>query len=195
MINKIFKQRMDDPEPLEKIARGVPAAFAAIVRKLMAKKPEERYQTCAELRTDLARWTDPCRLRAILGAEAEAARSFHPPPPPLADEDLRLLSIADDSEPERALAPRPGRGRAVARPSPPPPSAPASGLRPAANHPRPTAIRVQRRHPLAAPLHPGRPRAGPGGHPDHRLVASKIRAWPSRTLRNCTDGQLLGPGQ
>jgi serine/threonine protein kinase len=99
MINKIFRQRLDDPEPLEKIARGVPAAFAAIVRKLMAKKPDERYQTCPELRSDIARWTEPTRLRAILGAEAEAARSFHPPPPPLADEDLRLLSIADDSSP------------------------------------------------------------------------------------------------
>jgi serine/threonine protein kinase len=99
VINKIFKQRMDDPEPLEKIARGVPAAFAAIVRKLMAKKPEERYQSCGELRGDLTRWTDPTRLKAILGAEAEAARSFHPPPPALAEEDLRLLSVADDSGP------------------------------------------------------------------------------------------------
>jgi serine/threonine-protein kinase len=88
---------MDDPEPLEKAARGVPAAFAAIVRKLMAKKPGERYQSCAELKLDLDRWTDPARLRAILGAEAEAARSFRPPPPPLADEDLRLLSIADET--------------------------------------------------------------------------------------------------
>jgi len=99
VINKIFRQRLDDPEPLENIARGVPAAFAAMVRKLMAKKPDERYQTCKELRADMARWTDPTRLRAILGAEAEAARSFHPPPPPLADEDLRLLSIADDTSP------------------------------------------------------------------------------------------------
>ncbi|MGO9815152.1 MAG: hypothetical protein ACLP53_30840 [Isosphaeraceae bacterium] len=99
VINKIFRQRLDDPEPLENIARGVPAAFAAMVRKLMAKKPDERYQTCKELRADMARWTDPTRLRAILGAEAEAARSFHPPPPPLADEDLRLLSIADDASP------------------------------------------------------------------------------------------------
>jgi serine/threonine protein kinase len=96
MINKIFRQRLDDPEPLEKVARGVPAAFATIVRKLMAKNPDERYQTCAELRADLSRWTEPARLRAILGAEAEAARSFRPPPPPLADEDLRLLSVADD---------------------------------------------------------------------------------------------------
>jgi serine/threonine protein kinase len=91
MINKIFKQRMEDPEPLEKLARGVPAAFAAIVRKLMSKEPAERYQDCAELRADLTRWTDPARVRAILGAEADAARSFHPPPPVLNDEDLRLV--------------------------------------------------------------------------------------------------------
>ncbi len=91
VINKIFKQRMEDPPPLENRARGVPAAFAAVVRKLMSKKPEERYQNSAELRADLARWTDPSRVRAILGAEAEAARSFRPPPPELAEDDLRLL--------------------------------------------------------------------------------------------------------
>src|SRR5579883_509697 len=81
MINKIFKQRMEDPPPLETVARGVPAAFAALVRKLMSKKPQERYQDCGELRADLLRWTDPARVHAILGAEADAARSFRPPPP------------------------------------------------------------------------------------------------------------------
>ena len=91
MINKIFRQRMEDPDLLETQARGVPASFAAIVRKLMSKKPEERHQSCAELRGDLARWTDPARVRAILGAEADAARTFRPPPPELMEEDLRLL--------------------------------------------------------------------------------------------------------
>jgi eukaryotic-like serine/threonine-protein kinase len=91
MINKIFKQRMEDPEPLEKLVRGVPTAFAAIVRKLMSKEPAERYQNCAELRADLTRWTDPARVRAILGAEADAARSFRPPPPVFDEEDLRVL--------------------------------------------------------------------------------------------------------
>jgi serine/threonine-protein kinase len=103
MINKIFKQRMEDPPPLESVARGVPSAFATIVRKLMNKKPDERYQTCAELRADLARWTDPRRVRAILGAEAEAARSFRPPPPELDDEDLRLFD-RDDSDIRDAVA-------------------------------------------------------------------------------------------
>lgn len=99
VVNKIFKQRMEDPEPLERVSRSVPAAFAAIVRKLMAKVPDDRYQTCAELRADLARWTDPEKVRAILGAEAESARAFRPPPPELEDDDLRLLSVAlDDSK-------------------------------------------------------------------------------------------------
>jgi serine/threonine-protein kinase len=86
---------MEDPQPLESLARGVPSAFAAIVRKLMSKKPEERYQNCTELQADLARWTDPARVRAILGAEGEAARSFRPPPPELDEEDLRLLEVED----------------------------------------------------------------------------------------------------
>jgi len=118
MINKIFKQRMEDPQPLENLARGVPAAFAAVVRKLMSKKPEERYQNCAELRADLVRWSDPARVRAILGAEADAARSFRPPPPELGEDDLRLLdegelassgdslSLRDLGVAEPSMAPR-----------------------------------------------------------------------------------------
>lgn len=133
MINKIFKQRMEDPPPLESLARGVPSAFAAIVRKLMNKKPEERYQDCTELRTDLARWTDPHRVLAILGAEAEAARSFRPPPPELDEEDLRLFDHDDSNirdavalrtlgDPEPSAAPRhrlpPPPAAAVVRPAP-----------------------------------------------------------------------------
>jgi serine/threonine-protein kinase len=95
MINKIFRQRMEDPDPLETQARGVPASFAAIVRKLMSKNPEERHASCAELRDDLARWTDPARVRAILGAQADAARTFRPPPPELVEEDLRLIDVDD----------------------------------------------------------------------------------------------------
>jgi serine/threonine-protein kinase len=123
-INKIFKQRMEDPEPLETVATGVPSAFAAIVRKLMSKNPAERHQNCGELRSDLVRWTDPARVRAILGAEAEALRSFHPPAPQLDETDLRLWDDDEDASadgislrqlgtPEPTLAPR------HARPLPP----------------------------------------------------------------------------
>src|SRR5208282_1409315 len=158
VINKIFRQRLDDPEPLENIARGVPAAFAAMVRKLMAKKPDERYQTCKELRADMARWTDPTRLRAILGAEAEAARSFHPPPPPLADEDLRLLSIADDTGPSVLSL----RDLGDAEPSP------ARSWYAYLAH--------QRRQPLAPPFFPDRPGTGPDRHPHDRPTSPRLMA-------------------
>ena len=102
IVNKIVKQRWDDPEPVERVARGVPPAFAAIVRKLMAKNPDDRYQTCGELRRDLARWTDPQKVRALLGAEAEAARAFRPPAPVLDEEDLRL--VPDDAISTPALS-------------------------------------------------------------------------------------------
>ncbi len=106
IVYKIFKQRMEDPEPLERVARGVPAAFAAIVRKLMAKKDApttDRYSTCAELRADLARWTDPEKVRAILGSEADAARAYRPPAPVMDDEDLRLLSDEGEERPGFSL--------------------------------------------------------------------------------------------
>jgi serine/threonine protein kinase len=98
-VNKIFKQRMEDPEPLERVARGVPAAFAAIVRKLMAKKPDDRYQSCEELRAELARWTDPARVRGLLGAEAESARAFRPPSAIHEEDDLVPLCEESGSSP------------------------------------------------------------------------------------------------
>ena len=89
IVNKIYKQRMEDPDPLERVAKSVPSSFAAIVRKLMAKNPDDRYQTCTELRADLIRWTDPEKVRACWGptvnrrarvqASSSSARRRGPP--------------------------------------------------------------------------------------------------------------------
>jgi serine/threonine protein kinase len=118
VVNKIFKQRMDDPEPLERVVRGVPSAFAAIVRKLMNKAPEDRYQSCSELRSDLARWTDPAVVRAILGPASESAREFRPPPPELDDADLRWLDAEAKSPPDGSpAAPRSVRDLGSAEPT------------------------------------------------------------------------------
>ncbi len=120
VVNKIFKQRMDDPEPLERVARGVPSAFAAIVRKLMNKAPADRYQTCAELSADLARWTDPQVIRGIIGAAADSARAFRPPPPDLDDDDLRVLNGELASIEGASAGPRTLRDLGAAEPPPAP---------------------------------------------------------------------------
>jgi eukaryotic-like serine/threonine-protein kinase len=48
-MEKLLKHRMDQPKPVEQIRPEVPPAVASVVRKLMAKKAEDRYQTPAEL--------------------------------------------------------------------------------------------------------------------------------------------------
>jgi len=46
---KLVKHQVAEPVPVEQLRPEVPAAVAALVRQLMAKKPEDRYQTPAEL--------------------------------------------------------------------------------------------------------------------------------------------------
>ncbi len=115
LINKIYRQRMEDPVSLERAAKNVPAAFAAIVRKLMAKNPEHRYQTGLEVQADLTRWTDPEVAKAFLLAETERDRAqIRLPSPELDDDDLQFLDddlpqrprIADFGDPEPDAAPR-----------------------------------------------------------------------------------------
>ena len=57
IVSKIFRHRMDDPRPLDRIRPEVPAAFAAIVVKAMAKLPKERHQDAEELSRDLQHWS------------------------------------------------------------------------------------------------------------------------------------------
>jgi WD40 repeat protein/serine/threonine protein kinase len=49
VMNKLFKHAQEQAEPVEKLRPETPPAVAAIVRRLMAKKPEDRFQTPAEL--------------------------------------------------------------------------------------------------------------------------------------------------
>ena len=46
---KSLKHHMGQPTPLEKFRSDVPAEIVAVVNKLMAKRPEDRYQTADEV--------------------------------------------------------------------------------------------------------------------------------------------------
>ena len=52
---KIARHLMDEPEPLERLRPDVPPTLESVVRRLMAKKPEDRYQTPSEVAEALAR--------------------------------------------------------------------------------------------------------------------------------------------
>ena len=97
MVNKIFKQRMEDPEPLE---IGGPRRPRGVRRDRPQAHGQEARRPLPELRRAARRprpLDRPRRVRAILGAEADAARSFRPPPPELDEDDLRLLDGDDPS--------------------------------------------------------------------------------------------------
>src|SRR5439155_2895370 len=53
-FDKVYRHRYEEPEPLEKVRPDVPPLVAALVRKLMAKRPEDRCQTPAEVAAALA---------------------------------------------------------------------------------------------------------------------------------------------
>ncbi len=55
LSEKLVKHQLDDPEPVEQVRPEVPAGVGAVIRRLMAKPPEDRYQTPGELAAALER--------------------------------------------------------------------------------------------------------------------------------------------
>src|SRR5262249_6565658 len=54
----------EDPRPLRRLNRAVPAELETIVLKAMAKSPDERYASAQELADDLHRFLDDRPIRA-----------------------------------------------------------------------------------------------------------------------------------
>jgi serine/threonine-protein kinase len=48
-MEKVLRHQSEVARPLEELRSGIPPAVSAVVRRLMAKRPEERYHTPAEL--------------------------------------------------------------------------------------------------------------------------------------------------
>jgi serine/threonine protein kinase len=55
IAEKLVQHQLDEPEPVEHLRPDMPPSLAAVVRKLMAKKPEHRYQNPAEVAEALSR--------------------------------------------------------------------------------------------------------------------------------------------
>ncbi len=53
---KLLLHQTDEPAAVEAVRPGVPAGLAAVVRKMMAKEPADRYQTPAEVTAALSPW-------------------------------------------------------------------------------------------------------------------------------------------
>jgi serine/threonine protein kinase len=56
ITQKLIWHRSRDPQPVQELRPDVPDELVAVVRKMMAKKPDARYQTPAEVMAVLAPW-------------------------------------------------------------------------------------------------------------------------------------------
>jgi formylglycine-generating enzyme required for sulfatase activity/serine/threonine protein kinase len=93
-LEKLMKHRMDEPPAIEKLRPEVPAGVSAILRKLLAKKPEDRYQTPAELAAALAPFSKPTTPSQ---AEIRMVPVAMPAMPPL-DSDVPVAMAAGTLE-------------------------------------------------------------------------------------------------
>jgi eukaryotic-like serine/threonine-protein kinase len=80
-VSIAYKQVHENPQPLNQLVADVPRPFEAIVAKLLAKKPEVRFQTAEDVRDDLRRFRNGEPVKALV-----AVMGNTPPPPPLAQQ-------------------------------------------------------------------------------------------------------------
>jgi serine/threonine protein kinase len=99
-MEKLLKHQNKQPTPVEQLRQETPLGVAAIIDKLMAKRPEDRYQTPAEAATDLSQ-TDYLAETAVY----TAAASLPAPTEALADTSPSWSSIVTPEEPAEIISP------------------------------------------------------------------------------------------
>jgi serine/threonine protein kinase len=96
-LDKLDKHRNEAPPRIQSLRAEVPVEVASILNRLLAKKPEERYQTPAELSAALERWCDPAALAGATLAVGETIDIKPPPALPTGDAELSRLKAELES--------------------------------------------------------------------------------------------------
>jgi len=89
LAERIVKHQAQEPRSLTELRPGVPRDLVKICQKMMAKNPDQRFQTAEEIAQVLAQWRPPKQklLRAVPLEEAAAEASPAPVPIPLKSEN------------------------------------------------------------------------------------------------------------
>jgi serine/threonine-protein kinase len=101
VIEKFFKHWEEEPVPVSQLRPDVPAELEAVLTKLMAKQPEDRYQTPAEVVAALAPFASGNPPTNVSGA-APRVVPVVALPPPLVPPAPRPAPHTEDTDPEPA---------------------------------------------------------------------------------------------
>ena len=76
----IFKIALESPLPPESFVPDLDPAFASLVRKAMAREPNERFQSAVEFKQALETWANELDRASVAGQQAAAQGAFLPAP-------------------------------------------------------------------------------------------------------------------
>jgi serine/threonine protein kinase len=123
-IEKLIKHQIDPPPPLQALRREIPAEVAAVVTRMMAKRPGERIQTAEEVADALAllsvypHGSQPVRIRVRRPPATVVPDTLSPSEDATAP-PAELAGVEDD-EPRRrpsGRTPHPGGASALHAPT------------------------------------------------------------------------------
>ncbi|KAB2840059.1 MAG: serine/threonine protein kinase [Burkholderiales bacterium] len=109
LTSVVYQILHEMPPPPQSISGNTPRYLARIVAKALAKRPEERYQTAAEMAAELNRYAQRAQAKATINkrkTSADALPSFSPldPGAPAANDALSRTIQLDPGEAARAAA-------------------------------------------------------------------------------------------
>jgi len=107
LTEKLIKHQMEEPVPADRVRPGVYADVVQIIRKLMAKRPEDRFQTPGELAQALAARVMASPLPVQAAAVMTETISSQPSPGAGTNETWADLTSARTPNPARPLVASP----------------------------------------------------------------------------------------
>lgn len=152
-LQKMLRHRCDPPKPVNELNPSIPPRFAALLTRMIAKRPDFRFQNCVELREALKPWLEGEAPRPAAVAKAQpvetpapeaAVKPAEPPPAPKpAPVELPPTILMPPLHPPAAVPPKPAPAAspaATAAPAQTPRSAAAALADFARQKPAPAAV-------------------------------------------------------
>ncbi len=102
---KLFAHQSREPEPLDQVVNDVPESLWLVIRKMLRKRPEERYQTPLAAAQALEPFADPSLGLQAMSEAAASATAPSPTPPPSPEPYEEPADTEPSPAPASAYAP------------------------------------------------------------------------------------------